>query len=103
VQNAALELIGSLVGEGLFEPGYRSDEDDRFVASDEPLDESMRKIYDAYVTHNDDGLRRAYHFWLNLTDKGSQLVLSTEKGRRIAQAVEEELREIWEIKNLGRA
>lgn len=102
IQNETLEVVRFLIEEGLFELGRRSGEDDGFVAWDEPPDVSMQRVYDAYVTHHDDELGWAYRFWLKLTPKGEQLVLSTEKGRHVAQAVEEELREIRAFRDGGR-
>ncbi|WP_203801228.1 hypothetical protein [Mycobacterium heckeshornense] len=49
-----------------------------------------------------DQLGWAYRFWLKLTPKGEQLALSTENGRHVAQAVEEELREIRAFRDGGR-
>jgi hypothetical protein len=97
VQNETIEIIKSLVSEGLFELGYRSDEDDRFVASDEPLDTSMQKIHDAYVKHNDQRLGWVYRFWLNLSDSGKDLALASDKGKQIAREEEERVRALQKI------
>jgi hypothetical protein len=94
VQNETLGLIRSLVSEGLFELGDRSGQDGRFTAWDEPLDVSMQRIFDAYVTHFDNRPGWVWCCWLNESDKGQQLVLSTDKGRQLAREVDERLREI---------
>jgi len=86
VQNATLELVRSLVAEGLFELGDLSSEDGRFAAWDEPLEISMPKLYDAYVTHYSDAIGWPHRYWLSLTDRGKDFILSTEKGKQVAQA-----------------
>jgi hypothetical protein len=103
VQKETMAVIHSLVSEGLFELGSRSDDDDRFVASDEPLETSMQRIYDAYVKHNDQRLGWVYRFWFNLSDKGKSVALSSEKGRQIAREEEERVRALRKINDAGRA
>ncbi|KAA8967530.1 MAG: hypothetical protein F6Q13_06085 [Mycobacterium sp.] len=56
---------------------------DRFVPK--PLDEIMPVIQDAYITHYRDTGGWVFSYWLNLTDKGRQVALSTEEGRRVAE------------------
>jgi len=73
VQKKTLETIRTLVSEGLFELGDLSGEGGRFVAWEAPLDESMREIYDVYVTHFNDKLTWTVYCWLNLTEKGEQI------------------------------
>ncbi|GAB7143541.1 hypothetical protein [Mycobacterium riyadhense] len=92
VQNETLELVRSMAAEGLIELGEMSNDDGRFVAWDEPLERSMQRIYEAYVTHHDNRLGWVHRYWLNLTDKGRQLILSTEEGQRVARAEKERLR-----------
>jgi len=93
VQAETLEMIRSIVTEGLFELGDRSGENGRFAAWEEPLEVSMQKLYDAYVTHFNNRPGWVWCCWLNETDKGERLVLSTEKGKKLAQEVDERLRE----------
>lgn len=82
VQNKTLEMIRSLVNEGLCELGAMSGKNGRFVAWNVSLDESMGIIYDAYVTHFDDRDMRHWYCWLNLTDKGERIAHPLVKGNR---------------------
>lgn len=83
VQNETLEVIWSLVNDGLVTLGSMPHESEhspeRFVAWNHPLDHSMHKISHVYVRHYDDPERWMYSVWLKLTDKGEQLAQSIEK------------------------
>jgi hypothetical protein len=79
VQSKALEIIRSLVDDGLVELGSMSGEGGRFVTWETSLDESMKEIHDVYVTRfGDDGLW-SWYCWLNLTGKGKQVAESVEQ------------------------
>lgn len=88
VQDETLEVIRSLVSDGLFKlgsakvlgahPGGVATEGERFVPWNEPLDHAMRKISHVYVKHYDDPERWMYSASLQLTDKGEQLARSIE-------------------------
>jgi hypothetical protein len=90
VQNETLEVIRSLVSDGLFRLGGEvvlgehlggvATEGERFVAWDDPLDHSIRKISHVYVRHYDDPERWMYSAYMQLTDKGEQLAQSLEQG-----------------------
>lgn len=84
VQKKTLETIRSLVSEGLFELGDLSGEGGRFVAWDTPLDESMKELYNVYVTHFDDRLTWTIYCWLNLTDKGEQIARLLAKDKPVS-------------------
>ena len=84
-----LNTIRSLVDEGMFHIGHRGGDNDRFVAFDEQPGASIQRIHDAYVTHGDDRLGWVYRFWLELTEAGRHVVMSTEEGRQLAQEVAE--------------
>jgi hypothetical protein len=73
VQNATLETIRSVVGEGLVVLGDLSGETGRLVAWSEPLEESMEKISDLYVVNYDDAGAWIWSVWLELTEKGEQI------------------------------
>lgn len=75
-----LETIRSLINDGLMEPGYLGDKS-RFIP--ESLDQWMRDLTDAYVTHHDDRAEWVFSYWLNLTDKGRRIALSTERGKAV--------------------
>jgi hypothetical protein len=89
VQNETLEVIRSLVSDGLFRlggevvlgehPGGVATEGERFVGWNQSLDHSLRKISHAYVRHYDDPEKWMYSAFMELTDKGEQLARSLEQ------------------------
>jgi hypothetical protein len=89
VQDETLDVIRSLVSDGLFRlggsvmlgahPAGVATEGERFVAWDHPLDNSIRKISHVYVKHYDDPERWMYSAYLQLTEKGQQLAQSLEQ------------------------
>jgi hypothetical protein len=68
-----LDLIRSLVTDGLFEVGDLATEDSRFGAWATPLDESIERIRDAYVENFDDETKWWFVCWLESTEKGQQV------------------------------
>lgn len=88
IQNETLEVMRSLVSDGLFRlggakvlgphPGGVATEGERFVSWDQSLDHSMHKITHVYLKHYDDPERWMYSAWLQLTDKGEELARSIE-------------------------
>jgi hypothetical protein len=78
VQDKVLDLIRSLVTDGLFEIGDLRTEDGRFAAWDTPLEESIQRIREVYVNKFDDEPEWWFFCWLDLT----------EKGQRVAEAIE---------------
>lgn len=89
VQNETLEIIRSLVSDGLFRLGGASvlgerlggvaTEGEQFVPWNEPLDHLMHKISRVYVKHYDDPERWMYSAFMELTDKGEQVARSLEQ------------------------
>lgn len=79
VQNETLEVIRSLVNDGLFTLGAVGDSDERFVAWNGSLDHSIHKISHDYVKHYDDPERWMFAAWLSLTGKGELLARSIEE------------------------
>lgn len=89
VQNETLEVIRSLVNDGLARLGAQvmlgehlggvATEGERFVAWDQPLERSMHKISHVYLKHYDDPERWMYAAWLQLTDKGQEFARSIEQ------------------------
>ena len=77
LQSQVLALIHSLLSEGLFEVGNVT-RTEGFVRWTTPVEESLRRIHDIYVTGYDDKDRWLWGCWLELT----------EKGQRVAQSVE---------------
>jgi hypothetical protein len=82
VQSETLEVIRSLVIEGLFRLGGMREEKghspQRFVPWGHPLDHSIHKITHVYIKHYDDPEKWMYSAWLKLTEKGEQLARSIE-------------------------
>ena len=78
IQDKVLDLIHSLVTDGLFELGDLATPNHRFGAWDAPLDESIQRIRDVYVNQFDDDPEWWFYCWLKLT----------EKGRKLAEAIE---------------
>jgi len=76
VQNETLEVVRSLVDEGLFWLGDVHMQ--RFFTWKRPLDRSMHMVSHRYVDHYDNPKRWMYSAWLKLTDKGEQLAQSLE-------------------------
>jgi hypothetical protein len=79
VQSKTLEIIRSLVDDGLIELGSMSGEGGYFVTWDTPLNESMKEIHDIYVNHFDDDGLWSWYCWLNLTAKGEQVAESLQR------------------------
>lgn len=82
VQSETLQTIRTLVNDGLIRVGYRGP-DGQLVP--EPLEKAMQEIHDAYISHYDEPGEWMGAASLVLTDKGRQIALSTEEGRRVAQ------------------
>jgi hypothetical protein len=82
IQEKVLDLIRSLVTDGLFDlatPNHR------FGAWDGPLDESIQRIRDVYVNQFDDDPEWWFYCWLKLTEKGRKLAEAIEASRESAQ------------------
>jgi hypothetical protein len=77
IQDKTLDLIWSLVSDGMFEIG-ELDDDCRFLAWNTPLDESMRRVRDVYVTNFDDQNTWPWFCWLAITEKGLQVAEAIE-------------------------
>jgi hypothetical protein len=84
IQDKTLELIRSLVSEGLFELGDLQTVDHRFAAWDIPLDESIRRIRDVYVNSFEDEPAWWFYCWLDLTEKGQRVAEALESRRESA-------------------
>jgi hypothetical protein len=77
VQDETLEIIRTLVDDGLFKLGGVRKH--RFVTSKRSLHRSMHQISHQYVDHYDDPKRWMFSAWMELTSKGEQLALSLEQ------------------------
>ena len=82
VQNETLATIRSLADDGLIVLGAMSGEGGRWEAWDGPLEKSIQKISDVYITQYDDPPAWVFSAWIKLTDKGE----------RVARALEEDAR-----------
>jgi hypothetical protein len=80
VQEVTLTTIHSLVDEGLMVLGDMSGETGRLAPWSVSLEESMRKISDAYVVRYDDPDAWIWSAWLELTDKGEQVARALQNG-----------------------
>ncbi|ORA19549.1 hypothetical protein BST12_17150 [Mycobacterium angelicum] len=85
VQNESLAVIRSLLSEGLVVLGAMSGEGGRWRAWQEPLDASLQKISDVYVSRYDDPPAWVWSSWMALTDKGRSVAESTSKSHRFGQ------------------
>jgi hypothetical protein len=85
IQGKTLELIRSLVSDGLFELGDLKGEGARFTAWNIPLDESIQRIRDVYVTNFDDENTWPWFCWLDLTEKGQQVAEAIRAGAKSAE------------------
>jgi hypothetical protein len=79
VQTATLELIKTLVGEGLFVLGELAHNGARFVPWDTPLDTSMERLREVYVQGFDNADAWQWFGWLDLTKMGEQVALPIEE------------------------
>ncbi|ORW06358.1 hypothetical protein [Mycobacterium kyorinense] len=70
VKTETLDTIRSLVTDGLFTVGDLSGPNGSFAAWDIPLEESIKRISNAYIDQFDDETAWTWVFWLALTDKG---------------------------------
>lgn len=73
IQNTTLELIRSLVNEGLFVIGEVTGRINRFTPWDTPLAESLQRIRSRYVNRYDEKTVWAWCCWLDLTDEGNRV------------------------------
>lgn len=78
VQSRTLDLIRSLVSDGLFQVGDLNTEDRRFKAWNVPLDEAIQRIRDVYVVNFEDESRWPWFCWLALTEAGQQVAEDIE-------------------------
>lgn len=76
VQSATLNLIRTLVEEGLVEVGDLSG--GRFVAWDSSIDDAIAQIRNAYVTDFEDQHSWPWMCWLDLTDAGTAVAQAVE-------------------------
>jgi hypothetical protein len=81
IQDMTLELIRSVVNEGLFELGELSGDNGVFIAWDSHLDEALERIRDVYVKNFDDANVWPWFCWLNLTPKGERVARDIEAKR----------------------
>jgi hypothetical protein len=73
VQAETLETVRALVSDGLFVLGAMSGEGGRWEAWTEPLEKSIQKISNAYLTHYDNPQVWVWASWMKITDTGRQV------------------------------
>jgi hypothetical protein len=76
LQNETLATIRFLVSDGLVELGDVSKKGGSFVPWHRPLDESLQRICEDYVTHFEDRRMWVAACWLRLTVKGKHTAKS---------------------------
>jgi hypothetical protein len=81
VQDKVLDLIQSLVTDGLFELGDLATPNHRFGAWVAPLDESIQRVRDVYVNKFDDDPEWWFYCWLSPTEAGLQAAKGIEATR----------------------
>jgi hypothetical protein len=84
IQDRVLDLVRSLVTDGLFEIGGLSTSNGRFRAWDTPLEESIERVRDVYTSKVDDDTAWWFYCWLN----------ATEEGLKAAEAIEASLNSV---------
>jgi hypothetical protein len=82
VQRETLETIRSLVSDGLFELGDLSGEGGSLVGWSGSLDESIQRISDVYVAKYDDPPAWVWSAWMELTDKGERVARALQESAR---------------------
>ncbi|WP_156751320.1 hypothetical protein [Mycobacterium sp. 1245111.1] len=80
IQNKTLELIRSLVSNGMFVLGDVK-RGVGFTAWNTSLDESMQRIHDVYVTNFEDENTWMWFCWLNATEEGEKLAKSLRESQ----------------------
>jgi hypothetical protein len=78
IQEKVLDLIRSLVTDGLYVVGDLATEDHRFGAWDTPLEESLQRIREVYTKEFDDESAWWFICWPRLTEKGRQVAETIE-------------------------
>ena len=80
IQNKTLDLIHSLVSDGMFKLGDLK-QGSRFTAWNTPLDESIQRIREVYVANFDDKNTWPWFCWLAITEKGLRVAEAIERVR----------------------
>jgi hypothetical protein len=80
-----LDLVRSLVSDGLFNVGDLGGEDGRFGAWRTTLDESIDLMRDVYVNKFADEPSWWFCCWLDLTDEGQKIAEAIEASRNSVQ------------------
>jgi hypothetical protein len=79
IQKKVLELISSLVNEGLFALGDLTGTEGQFAPWDCPIDESIKRIRGVYVDNFDEQNVWPWYCWLDLTEKGARVAYEIER------------------------
>jgi hypothetical protein len=85
IHDKVLNLIRSLVTDGLFEIGGLSTSNGRFRAWDTTLDESIERVRDVYTSKFDDESAWWFSCWLDATEEGLQVAEAIEASRNSVQ------------------
>jgi hypothetical protein len=80
-QDFALQLIRSLVEDGLMEIGDLPDPGRKLITWDLPLDDALKRISDRFIGHYDDVAMWGFSVWLDLTEAGKRVATELEKSK----------------------
>jgi hypothetical protein len=78
IQNKTIELIRSLVTEGLFDIGDLTADGGQFIQWDSTIDESINRTRDVYVDRFDEQNVWPWSVWLSLTEAGEPVAREIE-------------------------
>jgi hypothetical protein len=77
-QDFALQIIRSLVEEGLMEIGDLPDRGSKLITWDLPLHDALKRISDRFIGHYDDVAMWGFSVWLDLTEAGEGVATELE-------------------------
>lgn len=98
-QRAIVDVLQSLVDDGLVVTGYPGQDDDTFVV--EPFAETLREVKRTFFDRYDEPSEWIWSCWIKLTEKGVQIATSTPEGLRVAEHERERLDAIRSERDRG--
>ncbi|MBI5337471.1 MAG: hypothetical protein HZB45_07275 [Mycolicibacterium rufum] len=98
-QRAIVDVLQSLVDDGLVVTGYPGQDDDTFVI--EPFAETLREVKRTFFDRYDEPSEWIWSCWIKLTEKGVQIATSTPEGLRVAEHERERLDAIRSERDQG--
>lgn len=98
-QRAIVDVLQSLVDDGLVVTGYPGKDDDTFVV--EPFAETFQEIKRTFIDRYDEPSEWIWSCWIKLTEKGVHIATSTPEGLRVAEHERERLDAIRSERDQG--